>query len=99
MFSIKKFDLNKVELFKSKVDINVFLNEKVQNHKKENIEFILDITDDLHYITIDKIQFGQVIDNLLVNAIKFANKENPKIYLKVINHENNLIFEIEDNGK
>ncbi|MDD5213609.1 MAG: GAF domain-containing sensor histidine kinase [Candidatus Gracilibacteria bacterium] len=99
MFSIKKFDLNKVELFKQKVDINVFLNEKVQNHKKENIEFILDITDDLHYINIDKIQFGQVIDNLIVNAIKFTNKETPKIYIKAKLEENNLIFEIEDNGE
>ncbi len=99
MFSIKKFDLNKVELFKQKVDINVFLNEKVQNHKKENIEFILDITDDLHYINIDKIQFWQVIDNLIVNAIKFTNKETPKIYIKAKLEENNLIFEIEDNGE
>jgi signal transduction histidine kinase len=101
MFSIKKFDLNKIELFRQKVDINIFLSEKLNNYKKTNdkLKFILDIDSDIHYITIDKIQFGQVIDNLIVNAMKFANKENPQIFIKIKLEENNLIFEIEDNGK
>ncbi len=101
MFSIKKFDLNKIELFKSKVDINLFLSEKLNNYKKTNdkLEFILDIDSEIDYITIDKIQFGQVIDNLIVNAIKFSNKEKPQIFIKILNIDKNLIFEIEDNGE
>lgn len=101
MFSIKKFDLDKVELFRQKVDINLFLDEKIQNYKKENkdFEFILDIKNNFNYINIDKIQFWQVIDNLLVNAIKFADKENPKIYIKLELDENNIIIDIEDNWK
>lgn len=101
LFSIKKFDLNKIELFKSKIDIHIFLSEKLNKYKRENklIDFIIDVDSEISFIFIDKIQFWQVIDNLIVNAIKFANKENPQIYIKIYTENDNLIFEIEDNGK
>lgn len=101
LFSIKKFDLNKIELFKSKIDIHIFLSEKLNKYKRENklIDFIIDVDSEISFIFIDKIQFWQVIDNLIVNAIKFANKENPQIYIKIYTENDNLIFEIEDNWK
>ena len=101
LFFIKKFDLNKIELFKSKIDIHIFLSEKLNKYKRENklIDFIIDVDSEISFIFIDKIQFWQVIDNLIVNAIKFANKENPQIYIKIYTENDNLIFEIEDNWK
>lgn len=101
LFSIKKFDLNKIELFKSKIDIHIFLSEKLNKYKRENklIDFIIDVDSEISFIFIDKIQFWQVIDNLIVNAIKFANKENSQIYIKIYTENDNLIFEIEDNWK
>ncbi|MDD4151751.1 MAG: HAMP domain-containing sensor histidine kinase [Candidatus Gracilibacteria bacterium] len=101
MFSVEKYDLSKIQLFKQKIDINFLIYEKIEFYKKINkkIEFLTDIQEDIGYINIDKIQFSQVLDNLFVNAIKFISKENPKIFIKTSVIENNFIFEIEDNGK
>lgn len=41
----------------------------------ENINFITDISDDVDFISIDKIQIHQVITNLLENAIKFSTED------------------------
>ena len=47
---------------------------------------------------IDRIQFHQVISNLLGNAIKFANPKNPSIFLEAQRKNKMLVIAIEDNG-
>jgi len=52
---------------------------------------------DIYYIDLDKVQFTQVISNLLHNAVKFCNKVNPVISVTIKSFENNIKLEIEDN--
>lgn len=65
----------------------------------DGVTFLSHIDSHIGFITIDKVQFQQVINNLLDNAVKFASKEEPTVFLSSELSENNLIFTVEDNGK
>jgi signal transduction histidine kinase len=60
-----------------KNEINLF--KKVHT----NITFIIDLDEDISYFILDKVQFRQVIDNLINNSIKIINQDN---------HEDGQIF-------
>ncbi len=46
----------------------------------------------------DEIQFGQLFQNLIGNAMKFHSKEKPKVHISAEDKENYWIFSIQDNG-
>ena len=48
-------------------------------------------------VKCDKDKIGQVIQNLLINAIKYSEK-NSKVVIRLTDVESNLLIEIEDNG-
>lgn len=99
IFSVQKFDLWKMKLFKQEVDLNFLLEDKIEFHEKsnKNTKFTKDIKNNIWEALIDRIQFEQVIDNLINNAIKFSNKNNPEILVKAYKKENYIYIEIEDN--
>ena len=45
----------------------------------EQIQFITRIDRSMGFIELDRIQFQQVIDNILQNAVKFSCPKNPII--------------------
>lgn len=48
---------------------------------------------------IDKIQFRQVVHNLIHNAIKFADSQNPQVCVSLVKgSKENIILSVEDNG-
>jgi len=101
IFKVQEYDIKKIELFIEKINLkNLFLKE-IETFKKINprtkINFSID--DEISFIEIDKVQFKQVIDNLLNNAIKFSNKSKSIIYIKINKKNDNLIISIEDNWK
>jgi signal transduction histidine kinase len=57
----------------------------------------VDIQNDLYFIDIDKIQFKQVIDNLITNAIKFSDKNNGKVIITANKGPKYYTVDIEDN--
>lgn len=99
IFSLQKYDLEKIELYKQEIEINYLFEDKIDFYKKVNpqVEFIKEINSDIWDVNIDKIQFEQVIDNLVNNAIKFCDKLNPKILIKAFKENESLFIEIEDN--
>jgi len=66
--------------------------------KIKNIDFKLEIKDDLPivYWDIDKIHY-HVINNIISNSIKFT-PNGGKIYFKVYTQDQNIIITIKDNG-
>ena len=48
-------------------------------------------------VNCDKDKIGQVIQNLLINAIKYS-KKNSEVIIRFTDVESNLLIEIEDNG-
>jgi signal transduction histidine kinase len=65
----------------------------------ENKVIFLELASDLDFIEIDKIQFKQVIDNLITNAIKFSHKSNGEVCVSARKSEKFFYLDIEDNGK
>lgn len=101
LFSIQQFDIETIQLFKEKVDITELIESEVNLFQKmhENKVIFLELASDLDFIEIDKIQFKQVIDNLITNAIKFSHKSNGKVCVSARKSEKFFHLDIEDNGK
>lgn len=99
LFNVERYDIWKVSLYFEKINIeNLFFTEidslqKLYPHLKIYFNF----DSKIEYIDLDKVQFTQVISNLLNNAVKFSSKKNPIISLKIREFKNNLKIEIWDN--
>jgi signal transduction histidine kinase len=61
------------------------------------LNFNLSINESIKYVKLDKVQFSQVINNLINNAIKFSNKKTPVISISADLFKNNIFISIEDN--
>ncbi|MDD3646727.1 MAG: HAMP domain-containing sensor histidine kinase [Candidatus Gracilibacteria bacterium] len=100
IFTVQKYDLDKVKLYIQKIEIVDLLEDLLQNFisSNKNIRFDYLFPKKQIYINIDQIQFTQVIDNLITNAIKFASKKEPQIIIKLSDLGNDIKITIEDNG-
>jgi signal transduction histidine kinase len=50
-------------------------------------------------LVVDKVQFSQVLQNLISNAIKYRRKERPLIRVDAKRDGSNWIFSVSDNGR
>jgi len=81
-------ELNVIEVVKLALDI--FYEEYIHYFHDE----------DVLIAKLDKTQLIRIITNLVKNAIQSTeNKENPKIEVKVIQEDGNIIITVADNGK
>lgn len=101
IFSVQKYDLDKIELYRQNTDIKEYLNNLIflfsKTHKNIDVELYID--NEVWFLNIDKVQFTQVIDNLLNNALKFADKNKSKIYISLKKKDKLIILNVEDNWK
>ncbi|MDD2891610.1 MAG: HAMP domain-containing sensor histidine kinase [Candidatus Gracilibacteria bacterium] len=101
LFALQYFDTRTVTLFKERVKIEQLLQTEYEVYSRmhEEIKFINLIDKNIGFISIDKIQFRQVITNLLQNAIKFLDKKDSIIIVEAYKKKNTLTIIIEDNGR
>jgi len=101
LFEIEKYDINKCKLFKEKVNLNNLLEKEVKNHKKRNTNIHINLYTKKTKIilNLDIIQFIEVIDNLINNAIKYSNKEKPIVNIQYFLKSDYIYIIIEDNWK
>ncbi len=75
-----------------------FLNSILEILKgSDSTEIILPKKD--HRLFINKTALEQIFVNLLQNAIKYNDKENPQIIIRFDEDESNYYFVVSDNGK
>jgi len=84
LFSVEYYDVHSVSLFRENIDIYGLFDEEIKISMKANpkIHFINGIDRNIGFASIDKIQFRQVITNLVSNAIKFATNKKPTIIIE-----------------
>jgi PAS domain S-box-containing protein len=95
-FSIIRSENNLPQLIRSVHDLLKFKADE------KNIDFLLDIPDDLpEYILVDSLRLNQILMNLLSNAIKFTERGYVKLKITVQEKEKDRVklkFSIEDSG-
>jgi light-regulated signal transduction histidine kinase (bacteriophytochrome) len=50
-------------------------------------------------LVVDSVQFSQVLQNLISNAIKYRGKEPPVVTVQAERESSNWIFSVQDNGQ
>jgi PAS domain S-box-containing protein len=81
------------------VDCSVMLNRTLENLKTTLEDSGAVVThDSLPRVMADPIQFVQLLQNLIVNAIKFRGSDAPRIHISVERKEQKLVFAVSDNG-
>lgn len=92
--------LSKGELMEEEVNVNDLLNEAIQNVRTsiENSGATISIETDVENIKGDRVQLVQLVQNLLSNALKFTNGQQPKINIQCKQEDNHIKFSISDNG-
>jgi signal transduction histidine kinase len=72
----------------------IIANQALAENKLQRLLLIIE---DEPFITADENRIGEIIDNLINNAIKYSPKQKD-ITIKVINRDNRAILEVYDNG-
>ncbi len=104
-------DFSKIEARKMELDAIVYdLREKIQEisttigmqAKKKKLRFSCNISDDVPQLLVgDPMRMGQIIANLLANAVKFTDKGSVKLSVGTESrseYEVGLIFSVTDTG-
>jgi two-component system phosphate regulon sensor histidine kinase PhoR len=90
-----------LQLDKKAVHVNNIIEQVIENYqlqiKQREGKIILNLDAKNDLIEADENHFGNMISNLIDNAIKYA-KENLRIKIRTQNNDKSLKIEIEDNG-
>ncbi len=101
LFSVQSFDVRPVELFRERIHVGRLLKTEFDVHSRlhERVRFEIDADSTLSFANIDRIQFQQVISNLLQNAVKFADPKNPEVRIEASRTDDGgFSVAVEDNG-
>ncbi len=94
-------DKNKYSLDLRETNMNELVRTNVNNLCLEHCDREVKVLDKLEapdpLVNVDPIHMGNIIKNLVSNAIKYSNG-TPEISLQSKNENKNYIFSIEDNG-
>jgi len=81
------------------VDFEMVLGEVLSNLKASIAESNAEIThDQMPMLYADKLQFSQLMQNLIGNAIKFKGDKPPKIHIAAKKQDDQWLFSVKDNG-
>ncbi|MDH5649204.1 MAG: ATP-binding protein [Gammaproteobacteria bacterium] len=84
---------------KSPIHIEPIFDACLKNLNREIINSGASITHEpFPVLKVERLSFGQLLQNLISNAIKFRGKEAPKVHLSVTEKEDYWQFCVEDNG-
>jgi signal transduction histidine kinase len=101
ILTLNELDPETVRLEISVFDINSIIRHTIEtfegNCKKKNIRFHLTFSAEKEYVRADKSKIGQVIYNLVDNAIKFSH-ENSFIYISVREKGEKAYISVKDMG-
>lgn len=94
LLNLSRIEAGQVRIIKSSLSLKVLataLAEKIKaQFAEKKINFLINIQENLPFVYGDKEKLSQVINNLLVNAIKFT-PENGQVILEIIANNQNMI--------
>jgi len=101
MLDLMMLDLKKISLNKQLMNIGEIIKERVDRCRKiyldeKAIKFAMNIEANM-LASVDVHYMKQIVDNLIINAIKFSEQGTIKVVAKKI--DNKIMIEISDEGK
>ena len=101
LFAVQYYDTHNVALYLEEIHIPYLLKNEIEvhTHTSENIQFIDRVDKNIWFLKIDKVQFRQVIENLISNAIKFTQGKDGIVCVTWYKTDTSFIVKIEDNGE
>ena len=102
LFDYVRLDSENFLLHKEEMDIAELLRENAAllypDVEEENMNFEVEIPEEVVILKVDKLQFSRVVTNLINNALKH-NKEHTTITLEMKHEKNNIQIIVKDNGR
>ncbi|MEA1786680.1 ATP-binding protein [Arenibacter sp. GZD96] len=106
ILQINKIDADKLEMLSVEMNLKKVINDVIgslqQSAKENNTKIILDYDKDIpHQLMSDPVKLGQILMNLLGNAIKFTKNGAVSITVKLLKKmedEVRIYFEVKDTG-
>ena len=100
---ITKFESNNIPLDIKRHNLAELISEITESieykTKKQNVEVtIKGGSDQSVYAMMDRGRIGQVITNLLNNAINYSKEEGAEVEIRFYNMDDRILVEIADNG-
>jgi PAS domain S-box-containing protein len=101
VLDFSKIEVQKLELYEEKFDLRKCLQNPLKmmqpKANKKNISLELEVSPDVpKNIVGDEYRLGQILLNLIGNAIKFTEEGEVKISVNLL--DNNLVFNVSDTG-
>lgn len=101
LLDFQKADKEKEQLFLTEADLVELVSQRIQMHRtsanKRNIELIFSTNVEFYHTNVDEIKIERVIDNLIVNAIKYSYNDS-KIDIHLTCENNQWRLSIKDYG-
>ena len=103
LLQLSRMDNEAEELEREIVDFNQFLNRIIDRFEmthKDDVEFVRNIPDAPIFTEIAMDKMGQVLDNVISNAIKYSSRDHKKVEFHVKQNRlyNRMTVQIKDNG-
>jgi two-component system sensor histidine kinase VicK len=103
LLQLSRMDNEAEEIEREIVDFNIFLNRIIDRFEmthKDNVQFIRRIPETAIFTEISVDKMGQVLDNVISNAIKYSNNEDKRVEFHVKQNllYNRMTVRIKDNG-
>lgn len=103
LLQLSRMDNEAEELTKEIVDFNMFLNRIIDRFEmthKDEVEFVRNIPDTAIFTEIAMDKVGQVLDNVISNAIKYSSNDDKRVEFHVKQNRlyNRMTVQIKDNG-
>lgn len=101
VLDISLFDRNEVVLEKTKIPLNELLREIQYTHRlvHPDIELSMKFDSSETEITGDRFHLKHVLFNLVDNAVKHSNREQPEISIVTTTENNHSSITVRDNGQ
>ena len=101
VLNVAKLDKEELKLKYSTFDIHDLIREASDvfelNQMENGGQIELNLDANIHVIEADEVHIGNVIHNLIDNAIKYCQR-SPEIKISTRNSTNQIVIEVSDNG-
>ncbi|MCX7923175.1 MAG: HAMP domain-containing histidine kinase [Clostridia bacterium] len=104
LFLFSKLDLKKLPFNFEKIGIKDYFDDCIEelridlDEKQIQMNYDIDFNEEIT-VLIDREKLKRVIINIVENSVKYMQKDNGKISIRLNNRDNEVLVQIEDNGQ